>query len=313
MADTRIRGSRRVAFTLQPCMTFNRSTAAGLLAASILCCSRGTAVAGGAYANNNEDVPFTSTVSVVSQSVRRSLAGLLEEPTGDMSSSAVLVVPRGARQQIVRAHAQPNIARGEPPASTRKPPATQVRQPPAPDPLSRIERTSQAEAIVMTRMCVAVLCGAIVGIERKAASATAGVRTLSLVSLGSAIFTLTSTFGIGGGGGAARMGAAVSTGVGFLGAGAINRTGNGNRNLTTSASIWIAASLGLAAASGMYRLALLGAVFTVFILRWSMLLRYFRLVLRRQSIRLSTFIRGKVGRRLSNADTPESGRSEAGP
>jgi putative Mg2+ transporter-C (MgtC) family protein len=144
----------------------------------------------------------------------------------------------------------------------------------------------RVELEMLTRMAYAAMCGAIVGVERRAASATAGVRTLSLVSLGSAIFTLTAIFGLNAGPGAGRMGAAVSTGVGFLGAGAINRSGSGNRNLSTSASIWIAASLGLASASGLYRLALKGAMFTVFVLRWGTLLRYMRLAARKNWRRL---------------------------
>jgi putative Mg2+ transporter-C (MgtC) family protein len=166
---------------------------------------------------------------------------------------------------------------------------TQARR--RPEITFRTFNNPQVELEMLTRMAYAAMCGAIIGVERRVASATAGVRTLSLVSLGSAIFTLTAVFGLNAGSGAGRMGAAVSTGVGFLGAGAINRSGNGNRNLTTSASIWIAASLGVAAASGLYRLALKGAILTVFILRWGTLLRYMRLVVRKNGRRLSILIR----------------------
>jgi putative Mg2+ transporter-C (MgtC) family protein len=165
----------------------------------------------------------------------------------------------------------------------------------------------QVELEMLTRMAYAAMCGAIIGVERRVASATAGVRTLSLVSLGSAIFTLTAVFGLNAGSGAGRMGAAVSTGVGFLGAGAINRSGNGNRNLTTSASIWIAASLGVAAASGLYRLALKGAILTVFILRWGTLLRYMRLELRKNGRRLSILLR-----RIRCSLVDRFGKSESG-
>jgi uncharacterized membrane protein YhiD involved in acid resistance len=68
---------------------------------------------------------------------------------------------------------------------------------------------------MLTRMAYAAMCGAIIGVERRVASATAGVRTLSLVLLGSAIFTLTAVFGLNAGSGAGRMGMAVSTGVVF--------------------------------------------------------------------------------------------------
>lgn len=132
-------------------------------------------------------------------------------------------------------------------------------------------------------MGVAIACGAIIGIERRAASANAGVRTLSLVSLGSAIFSLTSLHGLGGD--PSRMGAAISTGIGFLGSGAINgKRAGSRRQLVTAASIWIAAALGVAAAAGLFRLAVLGAVFTVSILRWQLAYRVLKIRLRRMAL-----------------------------
>lgn len=127
----------------------------------------------------------------------------------------------------------------------------------------------------MTRMGVAIACGAIIGIERRTASANAGIRTLTLVSLGSAIFSLTALHGLGGD--PSRMGAAISTGIGFLGSGAINgERGGSRRQLVTAASIWIAAALGLAAAAGLFRMAVLGSVLTVSILRWQLAYRKLR-------------------------------------
>lgn len=71
------------------------------------------------------------------------------------------------------------------------------------------------------------------------------------------------------------MGAAISTGIGFLGSGAINGDISGSqRQLVTAASIWVAAALGVAAACGLHGMALLGAVITVWILRWQLLQRY---------------------------------------
>lgn len=134
---------------------------------------------------------------------------------------------------------------------------------------------------MLLRMGVAVACGAIIGMERRAASANAGIRTLSLVSLGSAIFSLTSLHGLGGD--PSRMGAAISTGIGFLGSGAINGDILGSqRQLVTAASIWIAAALGVAAASGLFSMALVGAIVTVWILRWQLLHRYARLFIVRR-------------------------------
>lgn len=125
----------------------------------------------------------------------------------------------------------------------------------------------EAEVEIFIRMIVAILAGAIVGVERRAASATAGIRTLTLVSLGAAIFSLTAVHGLGGD--PARMGAAISTGIGFLGSGAINGQISGSRRqLVTAASIWVAAALGVAAATGLFRLAITGAFITIWVLRW---------------------------------------------
>lgn len=124
-------------------------------------------------------------------------------------------------------------------------------------------------AETMLRLGASLLCGAAIGYERERASRPAGLRTQLLVSLASATFMIISTqfvyyqpFGpddlirID----ASRIAASVVSGVGFLGAGAILRTGIGIQGLTTAASLWMTASLGMAAGSGMY---LLTAVSTV--------------------------------------------------
>lgn len=131
--------------------------------------------------------------------------------------------------------------------------------------------TTAEEAEIFARISVAVMVGALIGVERRAASANAGIRTLTLVSLGSAIFSLTAMHGFGGD--PARMSAAISTGVGFLGSGAINgEIPGGRRQLVTGASIWIAAALGLAAACGLFTLALSGAFLTIWVLRYHLVL-----------------------------------------
>lgn len=87
------------------------------------------------------------------------------------------------------------------------------------------------------------------------------------------------------------MGAAISTGIGFLGSGVINGDVSGNeRQLVTAASIWIAAALGVAAACGLHGMALLGAVITVWILRWQLLQRYVRVFVVRRIKVLVAFI-----------------------
>src|SRR5947209_16104021 len=91
----------------------------------------------------------------------------------------------------------------------------------------------------------------------------AGVRTHALVAVGAALFTVAGAYGFadvphGSNVDPARIAAQVASGVGFLGAGAILRQGIGVRGLTTAATLWLAAALGLASGAGAYDAALLG-------------------------------------------------------
>jgi len=105
------------------------------------------------------------------------------------------------------------------------------------------------------RFLLAVALGAGIGYQRERAGKTAGVRTHILVSSGAALFTLVSIYGFSGAAvDISRVAAGVVVGVGFLGAGVILR---GQREeevagLTTAATIWITAAIGLAAGAGMY-------------------------------------------------------------
>jgi putative Mg2+ transporter-C (MgtC) family protein len=109
------------------------------------------------------------------------------------------------------------------------------------------------EAIL--RFLLAVALGAGIGYQRERAGKAAGMRTLILVSAGAALFTLVSVYGFGDEGvDISRVAAGVVVGVGFIGAGVILR---GQREeevagLTTAATIWVTAGIGLAAGAGMY-------------------------------------------------------------
>lgn len=115
------------------------------------------------------------------------------------------------------------------------------------------------------RLLAAVLVGAAVGLEREVHGHPAGLRTQILVAVGSAVFTILSYQGFAALGGAtavdpSRVAAQVVTGIGFLGAGAILKDGMSIRGLTTAASLWGTAALAMAAATGLYWLALAGTV-----------------------------------------------------
>jgi putative Mg2+ transporter-C (MgtC) family protein len=113
------------------------------------------------------------------------------------------------------------------------------------------------------RLFMALLLGAIVGIEREYQSKNAGFRTMMLLSLGACLITMLS-IAIGGPDNGDRIAANIATGVGFLGAGVIFRDGAGVSGITTAASIWAVAALGMAAGAGHYWLGS-GAAFAVLI------------------------------------------------
>jgi putative Mg2+ transporter-C (MgtC) family protein len=124
------------------------------------------------------------------------------------------------------------------------------------------------ELEIILRLLLATALGAGIGFQRERANKPAGLRTHTLIALGSALFTVVSIFGFGGGVDAARVAAGVVTGIGFIGAGVIFRGMRGDHvmGLTTAASIWATASIGLAAGVGMYLIATVVAAITVLVL-----------------------------------------------
>ena len=124
---------------------------------------------------------------------------------------------------------------------------------------------------VFLRILVAALLGGVIGLEREIREHTAGFRTHILVSVGAAAFTLASSYGLEGTDfDPNRISAQVVTGIGFLGAGAIIRYGVTVRGLTTAASLWAVAAVGLLTAQGFYPAALITTavvVFSLYLLR----------------------------------------------
>jgi putative Mg2+ transporter-C (MgtC) family protein len=120
---------------------------------------------------------------------------------------------------------------------------------------------------MVLRLLLAVGLGALIGLEREHAKKAAGLRTHLLVCVGAALFTIASIYGFGEGADAARVAAGVVAGIGFLGAGTIISTGGGLlAGLTTAASIWAVAAIGLAAGAGLYIPATVASVIIVIIL-----------------------------------------------
>src|SRR5262245_178275 len=105
-----------------------------------------------------------------------------------------------------------------------------------------------ADLVYAVRLLVAAALGALVGLEREIRDPPAGMRTHLLVCLGSAGFTVLSIAAFPApGSDPARVAAQIVTGVGFLGAGAILKEGATIRGLTTAASLWAVAAVGMAA------------------------------------------------------------------
>jgi putative Mg2+ transporter-C (MgtC) family protein len=131
------------------------------------------------------------------------------------------------------------------------------------------------------RLGLAAGLGAAIGLERELREREAGLRTHLLVSLGAALFTLVSAYGwtdwrFSNAEGIVfdptRIAAQIVTGVGFLGAGAIIRQGLTVRGLTTAATLWTVAAIGMAVGAGYYAGALIGTGVVLFglgPLRWA--------------------------------------------
>jgi uncharacterized membrane protein YhiD involved in acid resistance len=123
-----------------------------------------------------------------------------------------------------------------------------------------IDTTLQWE--IVGRIALAAFLGCVIGLEREFRGYPAGVRTMALVCMGSALFADTShVFG-----GDDRIAAGVVSGVGFLGAGLIFREGYSVKGVTTAATIWATAAVGVAIGAEAYVVAVFAALFAVVLL-----------------------------------------------
>jgi putative Mg2+ transporter-C (MgtC) family protein len=138
----------------------------------------------------------------------------------------------------------------------------------------------------LLRLAVACGLGALIGFERELRDREAGIRTHLLVSLGSALFTIVSAFGfhefLASGDAVvradpSRIAAQIVTGIGFLGAGAIIREGLSVRGLTTAATLWVVAAIGMACGAGYYWPAT-GATFLTLFALWPLRILAYRFI-----------------------------------
>lgn len=142
---------------------------------------------------------------------------------------------------------------------------------------------------IVVRLLLSALLGGAVGFEREAHNRAAGFRTHILVTIGSTLIMLVST-SMGPNADPARLAAQVVSGIGFLGAGTILRTGNNIEGLTTAASLWVCSAIGLAMGSGFY---LGGIIVTVIVLFFLERVSTFERFINRDNYKSIT-IRGKT-------------------
>lgn len=110
------------------------------------------------------------------------------------------------------------------------------------------------EILYAARMILAAVIGGFIGLERERHASDAGIRTFMAISMGSCAFSLISAHV---GGDPTRIAAQVVTGIGFIGAGVIFQDKGGVAGLTTAATLWATAAVGMASAFGMYVLAII--------------------------------------------------------
>jgi|TARA_B100001964_G_scaffold245555_1_gene333359 putative Mg2+ transporter-C (MgtC) family protein len=130
----------------------------------------------------------------------------------------------------------------------------------------KVMAIEMVEPEILLRLVVAAVAGGLIGFERSVANKPAGLRTLMLVGMGAALFTVVSTTSFTGDD-SAKMLAGIVTGIGFLGAGTIFRAEDHVRGLTTAASMWTVAAIGIAAGLGEYGITIAATVLVILILQ----------------------------------------------
>jgi putative Mg2+ transporter-C (MgtC) family protein len=129
------------------------------------------------------------------------------------------------------------------------------------------ELTFSLELELAGRLTLGLVLGAVIGFERELHRQPAGFRTHSLVALGAALFTIVSAYGFSGSlVDPTRIAAQIVSGIGFIGAGTILQYRGNIRGLTTAASLWSVAAIGMAAGAGLLVMAVIGTVLILVVL-----------------------------------------------
>jgi len=136
---------------------------------------------------------------------------------------------------------------------------------------------------IIGRLALAAALGGLIGLERELRGYPAGIRTMALITMGSLLFTDVSRIL----GGDDRVAAGIVTGIGFLGAGVIFREGYTVRGVTTAATIWACAAIGMAIGRELYLVASLGAILIFIVLEARPFTRRVDQAIRRRTRELS--------------------------
>lgn len=136
---------------------------------------------------------------------------------------------------------------------------------------------------ILGRLAFAVALGGLIGLERELRGYPAGIRTMALITMGSMLFTDVSQIL----GGDDRVAAGIVTGIGFLGAGVIFREGYTVRGVTTAATIWACAAIGMAIGRELYLVAGLGTLLVFVVLEARPFTRRVDAAIRRRTRELS--------------------------
>ena len=140
---------------------------------------------------------------------------------------------------------------------------------------------------IIERLLIAIAIGFILGIEREHRDKSAGLRTLTLISLGSCLFMIVSIML--NGGTTDRIASNIVTGIGFIGAGVIFKSEKGVNGITTAATIWATAAVGMAVGSGLYLASLVACVLVLMVL--AVFIKFEHLIVKINKERVYTIVR----------------------
>jgi len=143
---------------------------------------------------------------------------------------------------------------------------------------------------ILGRLALAAVLGGFIGLERELRGNPAGIRTMALITMGAMLFTDVSQLL----GGDDRVAAGIVTGIGFIGAGVIFREQFTVRGITTAATIWAAAAIGMAIGRELYLVAPLGTLLVLIVLEARPITRRMDEAIRRRTRELNEEMKGQM-------------------